>query len=205
MNRIIGASISTAILHVLGTTLFFTRMPWTYYLIGALLQFGFVVIIRFSYRVLLVEKKRLRNRGKIGAVVIGSGENGRRVVKNLEDSEVYRSIAVIGTGTVMDGIPIHPFTALSSVVKDASAIFIADPLLNTEERAEIKRAAEDREIHEYTGFFSNLGGRLSLTEPLSVIDGKIVVVIDGVEKTFSSGEEALESLVGGYEIKGSQW
>ena len=35
MNRIIGASAVTTVLHVAGTIIFFTRMPLTYYIIGA--------------------------------------------------------------------------------------------------------------------------------------------------------------------------
>lgn len=53
---------------------------------------------------------------KIKAVVVGSGENGRRVVKSLEESEAYKPVAVVGSGNgSMDGVPITPTLALLGV------------------------------------------------------------------------------------------
>ena len=199
MNRIIGASAVTAIIHILGTALFFTRMPITYYVIGTLLQFGFIVIIRFSYRVLLVEKKRLRHGERINTVVVGSGENGRRVVKNLEESEIYRPVAVVGSGSgTMDGIPITSTLSIDHV----GAVFIADPLMSGKEREEIRaRCGEQIEFHDYTGYFSNLGGRLSLTELLSTIHGPVTIELDGKVQTYEDGTAALKELTDKYEVK----
>lgn len=202
MNRIILASLSTSLLHILGTTIFYTRMPVTYYLIGALLQFLFLTIIRFSYRVLLVEKKRLRRGERIRCVVIGSGENGRRVVKHLEEEGTFEPVAVVGSGSgSMDGIPI---ISLPSVDWDTiNSVFIADPLLPSSTRQEIKRECDDKQIdlQDYTGFFSNLGGRLSLTELLSTIHTPFSVVIDGKDTRYEDGAAALESLKEKYEVK----
>lgn len=206
MNRIIGASLCTTVVQVAGTSLFFTRMPITYYLIGAVLQFGFVVAIRFGYRVLLVEKRRLRRGERINTVVVGSGENGRRVVKNLEESELYRPVTIYSSSTssshpssaTMDGIPIVGELKLENV----GALFIADPLMSGEERTKIKEQCGERiEFHDYTGYFSNLGGRLSLTELMSVVKGPVVIELDGVEKSYEDGTAALRSLSDKYEIK----
>jgi FlaA1/EpsC-like NDP-sugar epimerase len=200
MNRIILANLCTVLIHVAGTMLFFTRMPVTYYLIGGVLQFTFIVIIRFSYRVLLVEKRRLRRGERINTVVVGSGENGRRVVKNLEESEVYRPIKVVGSGYgTMDGIPIVDELKLENV----GAVFIADPLISSDEREKIKSQVEmtGAEFHDYTGYFSNLGGRLSLTELLSTIHGSVVIEIAGVEKKYEDGAAALKELSAKYEVK----
>ena len=57
MNRIILATLCTSVINVAGSCLFVTRMPVTYYILGTILQFIFVVAIRFSYRAVLVEKK----------------------------------------------------------------------------------------------------------------------------------------------------
>lgn len=206
MNRIILASLSTALLHVLGTTVFYTRMPVTYYLIGGLLQFLFIVIIRFSYRVLLVEKKRLRRGQKVRCLVVGSGENGRRVVKHLEEEGTFEPVAIYSSSThssssssLMDGIPVVGELKLENV----GAVFIADPLITTEERARIRKAADaaGADVQDYTGFFSNLGGRLSLTELLSTIHGPFSVVIDGKSREYNSGEQALQELNEKYVVK----
>lgn len=197
MNRIIGANLVTTVVHVIGTVCFVRRMPITYHIIGALLQFAFVVSIRFGYRVLLVEKRKIGNRNvqRIEAVVVGVGENGRRVVKSLEESDVYRPVAVVGKGAgTMDGLPI---ISIAEMPTD-KVIFIADPLLSAIDREKIK--ATYAEVHEYTGFFSNLGGRLSLTELLAVIHTPLTVVIDRKDKPFSSGEDAIRNLTEKYSV-----
>ena len=201
MNRIIGANLCTAAIQVAGSLLFFTRMPITYYLIGAMLQFLLVTTIRFAYRVLLAEKKKINAlRGKrIPTVIVGAGENGRRVAKSLEESDVYRPIAVIGSKNgVMDGIPIVTLAEMP----DAKAVFIADPLLPSAERQRIKALADARQIefHEYTGFFSNLGGKLSLTELLATIHTPLTLVLNGEKKQFSCGEDALQALTDKYSV-----
>ena len=200
MNRIILANLCTTVIQVTGTMAFFTRMPITYYLIGGVLQFSFIVIIRFGYRVLLVEKRRLRSRGKINTVVVGSGENGRRVVKNLEETDSYKPVAIysnFGSG-VMDGVPIVNTLSLDNV----GAVFIADPLLPTEERHRIRKMCGDQvELHDYTGYFSNLGGRLSLTELLATMRGPVTVDIEGKESVYDSGETALSALTEKYTVE----
>ena len=206
MNRIILASLSTALLHVLGTTIFYTRMPVTYYLIGAVLQFVMIVIIRFSYRVLLVEKKRLRRGERIKCLVVGSGENGRRVVKHLEEEGTFEPVAIYSSSThssssssLMDGIPVVGELKLENV----GAVFIADPLLPTTTRQEIKKQCDEKKIdlQDYTGFFSNLGGRLSLTELLSTIHGPLTIELDGKSMEYEDGAAALTTLTGQYEVK----
>ena len=199
MNRIILANLSTAAIHVLGTVIFVERMPITYYLIGEVLQFVFVVVIRFGYRVLLVEKRKLKRGEKIKCLVVGSGENGRRVVKNLEESEVYKPVAVVGSGSgTMDGVPIKQELELENV----GAVFIADPLLPSSQREEIKRKCDEAQIEllDYTGYFSNLGGRLSLTELLSTIHTPFSVVIDGKETRYEDGAAALAALTERYMV-----
>jgi hypothetical protein len=57
------------------------------------------------------------------------------------------------------------------------------------------------EFHDYTGYFSNLGGRLSLTELFSTIHGPVVIEIAGVEKKYEDGAAALKELSAKYEVK----
>ena len=204
MNRIIWANLCTSVIHVVGSSLFFTRMPITYYVIGGILQFAFVALIRFGYRVILVERKKFASRhlNLIKTVVIGSGESGRRVIKNLEETESYRPIAVVGPGTgTIDGVPVINYGSIEW--KEIGAIFIADSLLSSSQRNEIKRKTEEAgiELHDYSGYFSNLGGNLSVTELLSAIKGPVTLDINGVERRFPSGEEAIQSFTKQYDVK----
>lgn len=203
MNRIIGANLCAAVVYVAGTAGFFIRMPIAYYAVGGILQFVFIVIIRFCYRALMVEKKKLRSRGltKTNTIVVGSGEDGRRVVKNLEETDRYRPVAVIGSGSgTMDGIPIISLDQADW--EDIGAVFIADPLLSSSIRDEIKALADKAgtELHDYTGYFSNLGGKLSMTELLAVIHTPLVISIGGTEAEYRDGQAALAGLTGKYEV-----
>ena len=202
MNRIIGANVCCIVIYVAGTAAFFIRMPVVYYAVGGILQFVFIVLIRFGYRVLLVEKKRLKARGltRIDTVVVGAGENGRRVVKTLEESEAFKPVAIYSPSStgVMDGIPIVSELRLENV----GAVFIADPLLSAGEREEIKKKTETigAELHDYTGYFSNLGGKLSVTELLAVIHTPLIISIDGAETEYKDGQAALAGLTEKYEV-----
>ena len=55
--RVIVASVITAALHTLLITVLFGRMPISYYMIGAVLQFIFILGIRFSYRFVILLRK----------------------------------------------------------------------------------------------------------------------------------------------------
>lgn len=205
MNRIIGASLCTAVVQVVGTALFIRRMPITYYVIGAILQFLFITLIRFGYRILLVEKKKVaeRNTPTVPSMVIGAGETARKAIHHLEDTP-FRATVVIdekSAGKSLDGVPIQAdFTANIPKVR---AVFIADPNLNAEKRKEIKDACEAAgiELQDYTGYLSNLGGRIPTSSLLELVKGKVTLVIDGKETDYESGEAALKSLKDRYDIK----
>ncbi len=205
MNRIIGASITTAVIHVIGTLIFINRMPITYYVIGAILQFLFVSLIRFGYRILLVEKKKVaeRNTPSVPSMVIGAGETARKAIHHLEDTPFRATIVVDekSAGKTLDGIPV--VADFDTALRSARAVFIADPNLSTEKRKEIKDKCEAAgiELQDYTGYLSNLGGRIPTSSLLELVKGKITLVIDGKETEYPSGEEALKALKDRYEIK----
>ena len=210
MNRIIGASVVTAILQIIGTTFIFTpekygHMPITYYVIGAILQFLFISLIRFGYRILLVEKKKVaaRNTPTVPSMIVGAGETARKAIHHLEDTP-FRATVVAdekSAGKTLDGIPI--VADYGSALSGVRAVFIADPNLSAEKRKEIREQCEAAgiELQDYTGYLSNLGGRIPTSSLLEMVNGKITLVIDGKETEFPSGEEALRSLKDRYDIR----
>lgn len=50
LNRIISSSVITTVFQMLFMTCLIVRMPVSYYIFGALIQFAMIVGIRFSYR-----------------------------------------------------------------------------------------------------------------------------------------------------------
>lgn len=205
MNRIIGASLCTAILQVVGTALFIRRMPITYYIIGAILQFLFVSLIRFGYRILLVEKRKVANRNTpaIPSMIIGAGETARKAIHHLEDTP-FRAIVVVdekSAGKSLDGIPVQ--AKFEENLSSVRAVFIADPSLIAERRKEIKEKCEEAgvELQDYTGYLSNLGGRIPTSSLLELMKGPVTLIIDGKESVYKCGEEAIGSLKDRYDIK----
>ena len=203
MNRIICASAVTTAIQVLGTLFVITpggqyRMPVTYYVIGALLQFMFIALIRFGYRILLVEKKKLaeRNTDSVPAMIIGAGEIARKAISHLEDTPFRPVVAADekSAGKNLNGIPVvaNYEESLSSV----KVVFIADRGLDAEKRREIREKceAEGIEVQDYTGVLANLGGRVPLASLLGYVRGPVWIVLDGQETEYTSGEEALKEL-----------
>lgn len=215
LNRIIAASLMTCAIHVAGTMLFVRRMPITYYVIGAVLQFAALVLIRFGRRIATVERREISRRRLpyIGTMIIGVGETSRRVIRHLEDDEsrIYRAVCIVddkltGAGKSMNGVPVLGGLAhLEEYIQQyrVQSVIIADPLLTAEQRAETRRIVEERklEFHDYSGFVSNLGGHLSLTELLRVMNGPVEIEVEGRNERFTSGEEALTALTDKYQIR----
>ena len=204
MNRIIGASVVTTVLHLVGTSIFFTRMPWTYYAIGAVLQFFFVVLVRFGYRIFLVEKTKLKKVEKVPALVVGSGDLGRKVVKHLEENTPYRAVAILSTsraGRTLDGIPVVSLDELESQMSKVRAVFIANKDLTNEQREKIKAIAGDREVNDFTGALTNSTGFLPVSTLLSLSSGPVTLIVEGKEQKYESGAAALESLKDRYDVK----
>ena len=205
MNRIIGANLCSVVVMVVGTALFIRRMPITYYVIGAILQFLFISLIRFGYRILLVEKKKVagRNTPSVPAMVIGAGETARKAIAHLEDTPFRAVVAADekSAGKILNGVPV--VADYSESLSSVRAVFIADGTLSAEKRKEIfeKCAELDIEVQDYTGYLSNLGGRVPVSSLLGMIAGPVKICLDGKEQEFENGEEALKTLKDRYDVE----
>ena len=133
-------------------------------MIGAVLQFILVLLIRFSHKILLAEKTKIASRKieTIPVLVVGSNELGRKIIHHLEDNTVFRAVAIVGkdSGRMMDGIPVVSLDAIEKTIIDKSikSVFVADKDLSKEQRDQIKAVAKDLEINDFTGYMSNQTG-----------------------------------------------
>ena len=62
------------------------RMPYTYYIIGVILQFAFVLSVRFAYRFILLERSRravARDKKSSRVMLVGAGAAGRMVLHDM--------------------------------------------------------------------------------------------------------------------------
>ena len=114
--RVLVATGITFLIHCVGITLL-RRMPLSYYLFGIMIQFLLTLGIRFSYRFVLLERKRQANSAKASdagrVLLVGAGEAGRMILRDIRnnrdsDDVVY---AIIDDnpnkwGRYIDGVPV---------------------------------------------------------------------------------------------------
>ena len=215
LNRIIKANIVTFILQIVISIIVIAlrpieqdihRMPFSYYVIGAVLQFIYMAFIRFSKRIFMLEKAKIDNKksSKVPAIIIGSGDLGQKILHHLENNTFYNPVAIAGkdSGWMMDGVPVISMDEIENQIKEKEikAVFIADKDLSKEQREHIRQIAEGLEMDDFTGYMSNQSGFLPLTNLLDVMDMPIVVDVDGKEQSFSSAEECLSTLPGEYDV-----
>ena len=213
MNRIIISSIFCLVFMTAGTMIVFPRrFPFSYYAVGAILQFGFITAIRFFYRLWTIETRRIRNWRKHGehALIIGAGEAAHRLIRELEESEKTRPVCVldikqkVSFGRAMDGVPVYTGEDMLEYVTkrfDIKHVYIADPMLQSEQKNKIERfcRTNEMELTDY-GYAIYLSGNEDLDETREVLPEEVSIQKmipfsppDISEKEISEVVEALRS------------
>lgn len=86
--RILEAWLIESMIHAICITVFFRRMPISYYLIGAVVQAILMIGVRFAYRFYLKfaeNRKSLSNGGnKKNVMIIGAGESGQTILRDIK-------------------------------------------------------------------------------------------------------------------------
>lgn len=92
-NELIRIAIScviTSIIHLVGISVLFMRMPLSYYVIGTLIQGIMIVVVRFSYRFVLLQRslkaKLAEEASTSNVMIIGAGSAGQIVIRELKNS-----------------------------------------------------------------------------------------------------------------------
>lgn len=175
MNRITLANITTCIIYVTGTIFFVKRMPVTYYGIGALFQFIMISLIRFAYRIIVVEQRK-NARKKADALVVGGGDEAHYILRLLNSGLIYRPVGIVdkkSTGRMMDGLPVYLSIHAALDSHKVDCVFIADSEIDTEDKEEIHAVCERRNIilRDYTSFFTYTGENDSFYDVQEVIQG----------------------------------
>ena len=94
------ATIVTCVFYVLVSIFVFHRMPISYYIMGAIIQFLLVTGIRFTYRLFNIITDNLKARPNIERVLIyGAGEAGRLIYNDIKN---YKNIKYDVIGFIDD-------------------------------------------------------------------------------------------------------
>lgn len=117
LKRAIYATGVLGVLHGVLITAVFQRMPISYYVVGMAVQFMLVLVVRFSYRFVLLERSK-KARAQQSAVasrvmLIGAGAAGQMILRDLHSAkEVSERVCCIiddnsnKWGRFIDGVPI---------------------------------------------------------------------------------------------------
>lgn len=176
INRIAGAHVVTFVIQLIGTLLFVKRMPISFYSIGGALQFIFVAVIRFAYRIVIVERNRITKK-KADALVVGSGEEAHYILRLLNNGLIYRPVCIVdkdSTGRMMDGLPVYQKIEDAFDGHRVDCVFLADSQMNNKDKESIHAICEKNNItlRDYTSFFTYTGEEGSYYDVREVIQGQ---------------------------------
>ncbi|MCR5719430.1 MAG: polysaccharide biosynthesis protein [Lachnospiraceae bacterium] len=181
--RTVYASLITAFMHVVLITILFKRMPISYYLFGAVMQFVLILGIRFSYRFVYL-LRGARSKSTTNVMVIGAGSAGRMICHdvtfNRRLDEKVRCIIDDNynkVGRYIDGIPVVGTSQdiLHYVKKYSIAkIYIAMPSATAEQRRDIVNICKETEceIKNLPGLYQLASGQVTVSnlKPVTIED-----------------------------------
>ena len=151
LEKVAICSAILGLLHTIGISVLFERMPITYYIVGVAIQFLLILFIRFAYRFILLEQsKRAKELQKTLAsrvMLIGAGSAGQMILRDLHGAnEVNERVCCIiddnrnKWGRFIDGVPIvggRDDVLLNVEKYRIEKIFLAIPSATAEQRRDI--------------------------------------------------------------------
>ncbi|MBQ7598094.1 MAG: polysaccharide biosynthesis protein [Clostridia bacterium] len=177
-TRVFASSGLLSVVYSIVITLVFTRMPLTYYFWGMILQFLFILGMRFSYRTWLFAKSRVMQHVESQAriMVIGAGAAGQMILHDILRSRKNndRAVCVIDDDPSkwhcdLEGVPIigGRDSILSGVKKyHISRIYLAIPSATAEEKRDILNICNetDCELKQLPSLYQFVNGEISVRE-----------------------------------------
>ena len=171
--RIIFSTVLCCFVYFMVMRSFISRMPYSYYIIGFIMQLVFSVCGRFAYRlVLLLRKNKNEDKGQ-NVMVIGAGDAGVTIIKELNKSSKTdkKVVCVIDDnqnkrGRYIEGVPIvgDRNDILSAVKKyEVDAIYYAIPSSTNNQKRDILNICKetDCEIKVLPGLYQIVNGEVS--------------------------------------------
>lgn len=189
------------------------RMPVSYYLIGGALQLALTGLTRFIIRIFHEEKLQINKKADVNVMLIGIGETGRIVRKQMEgDPENAARIACIfsyrdtTSGAMMDGIPVvSDLEKLKVHIRkyQVQRVILADSIMPMSVREQIKTTCQEIhiEVQDFSGFLRYDNSALPFQKLMECVSGPVDVLCDGEIWHYDNGEQAVMTLVGKHDVR----
>ena len=215
LERVTLATIVTTIIHVVGVTIMLnviahdsgytiSRMPISYYVMGAMIQFMLTTGVRFSYRYILLLRSSRQKEYLNRIALVGAGAAGREILADLRRSPQIEEQVVCFIddnknkwGRDIDGVPVvGGRDSIIETVRDMSIdkIYIALPSVSARERKRIIDICRqtDCEIMNLPGMYQLALGDVTVSS-LRKVDVEDLL---GREPVKMNSREVRESLEG---------
>ncbi len=181
MRILIGSAI-TFVFHTVGIS-FFYRMPISYYVFGAVIQFGLVAGVRFLYRFFLLMDFRGGFRTverEDNVLLIGAGSAGQMILRDVSHSKetTDRICCIVDDdpnkwNRYIDGVPIvgGRDTIMSAIEKyNINKIYVALPNSDVSAKREILNICKETgcELKNLPGMYQLVNGEVSVSSMRSV-------------------------------------
>lgn len=204
LQRVSLATLITAVLHGILISALYGRMPASYYLGGAMMQFLLVTGIRFSYRFVLLLRAARAEKSGSNIMIVGAGSAGQMILRDIKRAKALKEkvVCIIDDnrnkwGREIDGIPVaggRDAIAESARRYDVDKIYIALPSIKSAERKKIIDICRetDCEIMNLPGMYQLALGDVSVNS-LKKVDVEDLL---GREPVKMSSREVREFLSG---------
>ena len=174
LMRTIISSAVTAVFHIVAITAAFGRMPISYYVFGAVIQFMLVLGIRFSYRFVLLLRNKSKSDISDRIMLIGAGAAGQMILRDInrsmEGSE--KVVCIIDDNSnkwsrYIDGVPV--VGGRESIMQKAAEykvdkIYLAIPSVSAEQKRDILNICNETgcELKQLPGMYQFVRGEVSV-------------------------------------------
>ena len=182
LSRVLFCSLVCSVTHAVLITVCVRRMPISYYLSGAVIQFCLLAVGRFGYRMLLFLQNRWNKDSEITSrvMLIGAGSAGQMILRDImhNESSKDRVVCIIDDDAqkwnlYIDGICIvgGRDEILSNVEKyNINKIFFAIPSISASEKREILHICNETgcEVKSLPGIYQLISGKVSVGDLKSI-------------------------------------
>ena len=223
LSRVMWSSFITCIIHIVGITVFFKRMPISYYLFGAVIQFVLILGVRFSYRFILLERGKreayLKKADAKKVMIIGAGSAGQMILREIMHSSEAedRVVCIIDDNPNkwhrdVEGVPV--IGGRDSIMYGVGRygvekIYVAIPSAKAEEKREILNICKETgcEIKNLPGVYQFVTGEVSVRamKPVAIEDllGRETIKVD-LMQIFAELKDKVIMVTGGGGSIGSE-